>query len=151
MTTALNKTGQGTKVNAAIDRDVARIKRLALEYTACVVPTGSVPAAGACKDGAGQAVLQNQSIYYFPMSALASEQQKFFDACSSAVASSHITSGFIQAINALSAPGEGVTRGQAARENGADAKNHNVFVDYSVNGRSVRLIKISPAVSAWCG
>ena len=129
----------------AIDKDVSMIKDLSVRYTSCVDPIGSVPADGACD------VSNNFSAYYFPKSTLEAEKEKFLAACRSVTASSHITAGFVTAINALPKLPDGVTRKPAVRENESDPKNHNVIVEYQVKGSTVRLVKVAPVVSSWCG
>lgn len=145
ITSSISGTSNKNAINIAIDKDVSSIKRLSIDYTSCVNPVGSVPAEGACD------VSNNYSAYYFPMSALPSEQDKFFAACRSETASSHITAGFINAIDALPSVGAGVVRQPAIREDGNDPQNHNINVEYKSNGSSIRLIKVSPVVSSWCG
>lgn len=145
VTSFINRTAGLNAVNAAIDRDVALVKGLASDYTSCVEPTGSVPSAGDCDVG------KNFSAYYFPMDAAPEEQQKFFDACLEDTESAHITAGFVEAIDDLPAPGSGVTRNPAYREDGTDHKNHTVVVEYVAGGSVVRLLKVYPVVSSWCG
>lgn len=142
---SISGTANKNAINSAIDKNISSIKKLSVDYTSCVNPTGSVPSEGACD------VSSNFSAYYFPMSSLASEQDKFFDACQSVDAANHITAGFKNAIDALPVVGAGVYRQSAYRENGADPRNHNIIVKYNTNGSTVRLIKVSPVVSSWCG
>ena len=144
-TSFLGKSSTNNAANNAIDDDIARIRSLSYVYTSCVAPAGSIPAAGTCDVNAGQ------SRYYFPKSSLQSDINAFFAACRSTSASSHITAGFITAINGLSAVGSGVTRGTATREAATDASNHNIIVSYTQNGAVVRVLKVAPIVSAWCG
>lgn len=145
ITSSIAGTSSKNAVATAIDKDISMIKDLSSRYTSCVVPSGSVPANGACD------VSNNLSAYYFPQSTLETEKNKFFAACRSSTASSHITAGFVTAINALPKLESGVIRKPAVREDGADPKNHSIIVEYQVNGSTVRLVKVSPVVSSWCG
>lgn len=147
ITSSIRGTSEKNAAATAIDKDISMIKDLSIRYTSCVNPVGSIPADG---DGACD-VSNNFSAYYFPKSALETEKNKFFTACRSSTASSHITAGFVTAINDLPELSEGVTRKPAVRENGSDPKNHNVIVEYQVNGSTVRLVKVAPVVSSWCG
>lgn len=142
---SIKGTSEKNAAATAIDKDVSMIKDLSARYTSCVNPSGSIPADGDCD------VSSNFSAYYFPKSTLDSEKNKFFAACRSATASSHITAGFVTAINGLPKLDSGVVRKPAVRENGSDPKNHNVIVEYQVNGSTVRMVKVAPVVSSWCG
>lgn len=144
ITSSINGTSNKINKNSAIDKDVAAIKRLPINYTSCVNPAGSVPASGACD------VTSKFSSYYFPMSSQASEHNKFLEACRSPNPSTHITTAFKTAIDALPSVGAEVVRQSAIRENGSDPENHNIIVEYKSNGLSIRLIKTSPVVSSWC-
>ncbi|MCP9804637.1 hypothetical protein KBY75_13795 [Cyanobium sp. T1G-Tous] len=147
ITSSISGTSKKNAANIAIDKDISLIKKLSVEYTSCVNPVGSVPGAGAACD-----VTNNFSNYYFPKSALVSDQNQFFAACRSTNPGSHITAGFKTAIDAISADlGAGIVRQPAIREDGADPQNHNIIVEYKISGSSVRLIKVSPVVSSWCG
>lgn len=146
ITSSIRGTSDRNLRNTVIDKDVSLIKKISVDYTSCVVPTGSVPSANDSCD-----VSRRVSNYYFPKSPTVVSQEAFLNACRSDKPETHITAGFIQAINQIPALGSGVVRSQASREDPADAKNHNVIVEYTVNGSSVRLIKVSPVVSAWCG
>jgi prepilin-type N-terminal cleavage/methylation domain-containing protein len=146
ITSSIKKTEGLTAANAAIDDDVARIKSLALDYTSCVEPTGSVPPdPGPCD------VPRGQSKYYFPKDPSAVEQNKFLAACLAKDPASHITANFIDAIQDLPELRSGAVRKKPTRENGSDPSSHTVIIEYEVNGKTVRSIKTSPVVSAWCG
>lgn len=146
ITTSISKTSVQSTNNTAIDRDISSIKKLSVEYTSCVVPSGSVPTAEAPCDESSRF-----SSYYFPMNPTIARQDEFLSACRSTDPAAHITAGFIQAINQKPALASGVIRTQAGREDSVDAKNHNVIVEYKVNNLTVRTVKVSPVVSAWCG
>jgi hypothetical protein len=92
-------------MNLAIDNDISEIKRLASLYTACLVPTGSIPVGADA--GCGQGLSPDQAAYFFPVNPGTNEANitAFFAACSAASAGSHITQGFITAIGQLPAVG----------------------------------------------
>lgn len=146
ITLSLGGTSDRNISNTTIDKDVSLIKKISVEYTSCVAPSGSVPAGNDLCD-----VSSRFSNYYFPMNPTVARQDEFLNACRSADPAAHITAGFVQAINQIPALGSGVVRSLASREAPADPKNHNVVVEYRVNGSSVRLLKVAPVVSAWCG
>jgi prepilin-type N-terminal cleavage/methylation domain-containing protein len=146
----LGRSGQINAMNLAIDNDISEIMRLASLYTACLVPSGSVPAEG---QSCGAGITPDQAAYYFPVDPGVNEANitAFFAACNATSASSHITQGFITAIGQLPAVGAGVSRSSVAREAPGDAKNHNVIVRYTApNSPMQRIIKVAPVVSAWC-
>ena len=142
---SIKGTSDKNSANLAIDRDMSAIKQLAAKYTSCVVPSGSIPAEGDCD------VSSNFSAYYFPQNPAPAEQNKFFAACRSSAPGSHITAGLVKAIDGLPEVGSGVTRAAAVREDGSDPQNHNIIILYQRGGSTIRLAKISPVVSAWCG
>ena len=146
----LGRSGQINAMNLAIDNDISEIKRLASLYTACLVPSGSLPAEGA---SCGVGITPDQAAYYFPVDPGSNEANiaAFFAACNATSAGGHITQGFITAINALPAVGAGVSRSSVAREAPTDPKNHNVIVLYTTSQSPMqRMIKVAPVVSAWC-
>jgi type II secretory pathway pseudopilin PulG len=151
ITDLLGRSAQVNAMNLAIDNDISEIKRLASLYTACLVPTGSIPVGADA--GCGQGLSPDQSAYFFPVDPGINEANitAFFAACNAASAGSHITQGFITAIGQLPAVGAGVSRSSVAREAPADPKNHNVIVRYTApNSPMQRMIKVAPVVSAWC-
>jgi type II secretory pathway pseudopilin PulG len=151
ITDLLGRSGQVNAMNLAIDNDISEIKRLASLYTACLVPTGSIPVGADA--GCGQGLSPDQAAYFFPVNPGTNEANitAFFAACSAASAGSHITQGFITAIGQLPAVGAGVSRSSVEREAPTDARNHNVIVRYSApNGPMQRMIKVAPVVAAWC-
>jgi type II secretory pathway pseudopilin PulG len=142
-TSSIRRTSDVGGANSAVDNDISRIKNLSFLYTSCVVASGSVPAVGSCDVAPGTAN------YYFPSAP--ANAQAFFDACRSGSAGSHITAAFITAVNALPAPGSGVIRQIAVRDNSSDSSNHLVNIGYTLPSGATRLVKVSPVVSAWCG
>jgi prepilin-type N-terminal cleavage/methylation domain-containing protein len=151
ITSLLGRSGQLNASSLAIDNDISEIKRLASLYTACVVPTGSLPTGASA--GCGQGLTPNQAAYFFPVDPGVNEANitAFFAACNSTSASSHITQGFITAIGQLPPVGAGVSRTSVAREAASDPKNHNVIVRYAAADGSIqRVIKVVPVLSAWC-
>jgi type II secretory pathway pseudopilin PulG len=151
ITDLLGRSAEVNAMNLAIDNDISEIKRLASLYTACLVSTGSIPAGADA--GCGKGLTPDQAAYYFPVDPGSNEANitAFFAACNATSASSHITQGFITAINGLPAVGAGVSRGSVEREAPGDAKNHNVIVRYTApNSPMQRMIKVAPVVSAWC-
>lgn len=147
----LGRSGQLNASSLAIDNDISEIKRLGSVYSACVVPTGSIPSGASA--GCGQGLTPTQAAYFFPVDPGVNEANisAFFAACKASNASSHITQGFITAISGLPAVGAGVTRSRVAREAATDPKNHNVIVSYTAgNGSIQRVIKVAPVLSAWC-
>ena len=150
ITDLLGRSGQVNAMNLAIDNDISEIKRLASLYTACLVPSGSVPAEDA---SCGNGITPDQAAYYFPVDPGSNEANitAFFAACNASSAASHITQGFITAINGLPAVGAGVSRSSVTREAPTDPKNHNVIVRYTApNSPMQRMIKVAPVVAAWC-
>ena len=150
ITNMLGRSGQVNAMNLAIDNDISEIKRLASLYTACLVPSGSMPAEGV---SCGTGITPDQAAYYFPVDPGLNEANitAFFAACNATSAGSHITQGFITAIGQLPPVGAGVSRSGVAREAASDAKNHNVIVSYTApNSPMQRMIKVAPVVSAWC-
>ena len=151
ITDLLGRSGQVNAMNLAIDNDISEIKRLASLYTACLVPTGSIPVGADA--GCGKGLSPDQAAYFFPVNPGTNEANitAFFAACETASADNHITKTFIDAINQLPAVGAGVSRSSVAREASGDPKNHNVIVRYSAaNSPMQRMIKVAPVVSAWC-
>lgn len=151
ITDLLGRSAGVNAMNLAIDNDISEIKRLASLYTACLVPTGSIPVGADA--GCGQALSPDQAAYFFPVNPGTNEANitAFFAACNAASAENHITKNFIDAINQLPAVGAGVSRSSVAREASSDPRNHNVIVRYSApNGPMQRMIKVAPVVSAWC-
>lgn len=151
ITGLLGRSGQLNASSLAIDNDISEIKRLASLYTACVVPTGSLPTGASA--GCGRGLTPNQAAYFFPVDPGVNEANitAFFAACNSTSASSHITQGFITAIGQLPPVGAGVSRTSVAREAASDPKNHNVIVRYAAADGSIqRVIKVVPVLSAWC-
>lgn len=147
ITSSISGTSKKNAANIAIDKDISLIKKFSVDYTSCVNPTGSVPVDGAACD-----VSSTFSNYYFPKTAVVSEQNQFFAACRSTSPGSHITANFKTAIDAIPADlGSGVVRQPAVREDGADPQNHNIIIEYKSDGSSIRLIKVVPVVSSWCG
>lgn len=147
----LQRSAGHNAMGLAIDNDISEIKRLASLYTACLVPAGSIPTGADV--GCGQGLSPDQAAYFFPVNPGVAEANitAFFAACNAASASSHITQGFITAINALPAVGAGVTRTSVSREAPTDPKNHNVTVRYAAADGSIqRVIKVAPVLSAWC-
>jgi len=147
----LGRSGQLNASSLAIDNDISEIKRLGSLYSACVVSTGSIPTGASA--GCGQGLSPSQAAYFFPVDPGVNEANitAFFNACKATSSSSHITQGFITAINALPAVGAGVSRSSVAREAPTDPKNHNVIVSYTAaNGSIQRVIKVAPVLSAWC-
>lgn len=151
ITGLLGRSGQLNASSLAIDNDISEIKRLASLYTACVVPTGSLPTGASA--GCGRGLTPNQAAYFFPVDPGVNEANitAFFAACNSTSASGHITQGFITAIGQLPPVGAGVSRTSVAREAASDPKNHNVIVRYAAADGSIqRVIKVVPVLSAWC-
>jgi len=147
----LQRSAGHNAMGLAIDNDISEIKRLASSYSACITPTGSFPSGASA--GCGQALTPDQAAYFFPVDPGVNEANitAFFTACKASTAASHITQGFITAINGLPAVGAGVTRGTVAREDSTDPKNHNVIVRYTAGDGSIqRVIKVAPVLSAWC-
>jgi hypothetical protein len=147
----LERSAGHNAMGLAIDNDISEIKRLASAYSACVVPTGSIPSG--TDAGCGKGFSPDQAAYYFPVNPGLNEANitAFFAACKATTAASHITQGFITAITALPAVGAGVTRSAVGREAPTDPKNHNVMVRYAAADGSIqRLIKVAPVLSAWC-
>jgi hypothetical protein len=150
ITDMLGRSGQVNAMNLAIDNDISEIKRLSSLYTACLVPSGSLPAAGA---SCGPGITPDQAAYFFPVDPGVNEANvtAFFAACNAASAGSHITQGFITAIGQLPPVGAGVSRSSVVREAPADPANHNVIVRYTAPGSPMqRMIKVAPVVTAWC-
>lgn len=157
VTQSVRGTGLRADQSRRIDAQVAEISRLSEIYTACLVPAGAVPANpddadAACGPGSAAAGVQTgNSFYYFPDSANIANINAFFAACRSTTPGTHITANFIDAINALPAPGGEVNRQNAIRIEGADANNHAVQVTWSDQaGNELRTLRSSPLVSAWC-
>jgi type II secretory pathway pseudopilin PulG len=146
LTSSVRRTDEVNSANLAADNDISKIQRLSTEYTSCVVPEGSIPAANACTNTS-----VNEANYYFPQSTDPLEIQKFFTACQSSGSGSHITSNFVSAINSLPAVGSGVARQSAVREDSSDPSNHIVVVNYILPLGGSRILKIAPVVSSWCG
>ena len=147
----LGRSGQLNASSLAIDNDISEIKRLGSLYSACVVSTGSIPSGASA--GCGRGLSPNQAAYFFPVDPGVDEANisAFFAACKASNAASHITQGFITAINGLPAVGAGVSRSSVAREAPTDPKNHNVIVRYTAADGSIqRVIKVAPVLSAWC-
>ncbi len=147
----LQRSAGTNAMGLAIDNDISEIKRLASLYSACLVSTGSIPSGASA--GCGQGLTPDQAAYFFPVNPGVNEANitAFFAACKASSAASHITQGFITAINGLPAVGAGVTRSGVAREAPTDAKNHNVIVRYAAADGSIqRMIKVAPVLSAWC-
>lgn len=141
---AIRRTGDKASQGSAIEADISRIGELAVLFNACTVATGSFDS---CP---GQAV--GNSFYYFPEDQ--AEAGDFYDACNSASPSGHITNAFIERLNnrgLLPNPGSGVTRLDAAREDGSDSSNHVVVVRWrTAELNPARVFKITPVVSSWC-
>jgi type II secretory pathway pseudopilin PulG len=152
ITNLLGRSGQLNANSLAIDNDISEIKRLASVYTACLVPTGSIPSGESA--GCGQSLTPDQAAYFFPVVPGVNEANitAFFAACNATSAASHITQGFITAIGQLpSTVGTGVSRSSVVREAPTDPKNHNVIVTYTAtDGSMQRVIKVAPVLSAWC-
>ena len=151
ITNLLGRSGQLNANSLAIDNDISEIKRLASVYTACVVPTGSIPSGASA--GCGQGLTPDRAAYFFPVDPGVNEANitAFFAACNATSAASHITQGFITAIGQLPPVGAGVSRSSVTREAPTDPKNHNVIVRYATaDGSMQRVIKVAPVVSAWC-
>lgn len=151
ITGLLQRSAGQNAMGLAIDNDISEIKRLASLYSACVVSTGSIPSGASA--GCGKGLTPDQAAYFFPVNPGVNEANitAFFAACKASSASSHITQGFITAINGLPSIGAGVTRSGVAREAPTDPKNHNVIVRYAAADGSIqRVIKVVPVLSAWC-
>lgn len=151
ITGLLGRSGELNAMSLAIDNDISEIKRLASLYTACLVPTGSIPTGASA--GCGRNLTPDQAAYFFPVDPGVNEANitAFFAACKASSAASHITQGFITAIGQLPAVGAGVSRSSVAREAPTDPKNHNVIVRYAAADGSIqRVIKVAPVLSAWC-
>ena len=71
ITDLLGRSAQVNAMNLAIDNDISEIKRLASAYTACLVPTGSIPAGA--NAGCGQGLTPDQAAYFFPVDPGANE------------------------------------------------------------------------------
>ena len=151
ITDLLGRSGQLNSSSLAIDNDISEIKRLSSLYTACLVPSGSIPTGTSA--GCGQGLTPDQAAYFFPVNPGVNEANitAFFAACKASSAASHITQGFITAIGQLPPVGAGVSRSSVAREAPTDPKNHNVIVRYTAADGSIqRVIKVAPVLSAWC-
>lgn len=151
ITGLLGRSGQLNANSLAVDNDISEIKRLASLYSACLVPTGSIPSGASA--GCNRGLTPNQAAYFFPVDPGVNEANitAFFAACNSTSTSSHITQGFITAIGQLPPVGAGVSRTSVAREAPSDPKNHNVIVRYAAADGSIqRVIKVVPVLSAWC-
>lgn len=142
-------TGIRADQNRRIDRDISQITRLSEEYNACVDPEGSVSTL--CS---GENI--RTSDYYFPEipdrfdPATWGDARLFEAACRAEDGSTHITDGFMVAIDALDDPGGDVTRENAERLDGIDPSNHLVQITWSSPARELRSIQVTPLVSAWC-
>lgn len=142
------RTGRLANANAAIDSDIAKIKKLSEDYSACVDPLGSI--LPDCRDSTNAIIPAGSSWYYQP--GTSANFESFYAACNAPSESAHITKNLITAINALTRNvGSGVTRSLAQREAPAVANNHIIVISYQAADFSLnRTIKITPVLSSWC-
>lgn len=142
------RTGRLGNANAAIDSDIAKIKKLSEDYSACVDPLGSV--LPDCRDSTNAIIPAGNSWYYQP--GTSAGFQSFYTACNASSESAHITKNLITNINGYARDiGSGVTRSLAQREAPADASNHIIVISYQAADFNLnRTIKITPVLSSWC-
>jgi prepilin-type N-terminal cleavage/methylation domain-containing protein len=147
---SIGGTGLTADQNRRIDAQIAVINELSEIYTACKSPSGVIPEnpQTECEGG----IIPRTSYYYFPDYQNTANVDAFFTACRSSQPGTHITNGFVEAINALQSPGGGVSSPVAERVQGNIASNHLIEITWSraPGVGSLRQIRLAPVVSAWC-